>query len=239
VARPVVLSNGQMFVGLNETGLVHDFYYPYVGLDNLTTARSVHHKIGVWANGKFSWVDSEDWQTIVDFDQDALVANISLTNHKLGVAITTNDFIDSSNNSLIRRLTVENISNETQEIKLFLHQVFEISRSGRADTAYYVPEDNYILDYKGRCALIIYCQDNTGKSFDQYAIGNYGIEGKAGTYLDAEDGELSNNNIEHGGVDSVMRLTFNIQPKQTAKVDYWIIASSSQYESEQIHSNYL
>ena len=37
-----------MFVGLNENGLVHDFYYPYVGLENLTTARSMQHKIGVW-----------------------------------------------------------------------------------------------------------------------------------------------------------------------------------------------
>ena len=36
MGRPVVLSNGQLFVGLDEHGLVHDFYYPYVGLDNLT-----------------------------------------------------------------------------------------------------------------------------------------------------------------------------------------------------------
>ena len=43
-----VLSNGQIFVGLDENGLVHDFYYPYVGLENLTTARSTQHKIGVW-----------------------------------------------------------------------------------------------------------------------------------------------------------------------------------------------
>jgi hypothetical protein len=42
--------------GLNEKGLVHDFYYPYVGLENLTTARMQPHHIGVWVDGDFSWI---------------------------------------------------------------------------------------------------------------------------------------------------------------------------------------
>ena len=239
MARPVVLSNGQMMVGLNEHGLVHDFYYPYVGLDNLTTARSVHHKIGIWVNGQFSWVDGINWQTTVNLEPNALFGNITLLNKKLGVKIETKDFVDPNNNSFIRRFKVQNLTEHKQDIKMFMHQVFEISRSGRADTAFYVPDSNYILDYKGRCALLIYCQDSRGKSFDQYAVGNYGIEGKAGTYLDAEDGEFSGNNIEHGGVDSVMRLNFSLEPAKSDTFDYWIVASSSQYESEEIHQNYL
>jgi GH15 family glucan-1,4-alpha-glucosidase len=61
MARPVVLSNGQLFVGLDENALVHDFYYPYVGLENLTNARSLQHKIGVWVDGVFSWTDDGTW----------------------------------------------------------------------------------------------------------------------------------------------------------------------------------
>ena len=53
MGRPVVLSNGQLFVGLDERGLVHDFYYPYVGLENLANARSSQHKIGVWVDDAF------------------------------------------------------------------------------------------------------------------------------------------------------------------------------------------
>ena len=41
------------------------------------------------------------------------------------------------------------------DIRLFMHQVFQISRAGRADTALYVPDDHYILDYKGRYSLLI------------------------------------------------------------------------------------
>ena len=63
-----MLGNGSLTVGLNESGLVHDFYYPYVGLDNLTTSRSLPHKIGVWVDGAFSWIDDGTWDIQTNFE---------------------------------------------------------------------------------------------------------------------------------------------------------------------------
>lgn len=239
MARPVMLSNGQLMVGLNEAGLVHDFYYPYVGLDNLTTARSLHHKIGIWADGDFSWVDDDGWQTHVDLETDALIGTVELINESLGIAIHTKDFVDSQTNALIRRLHVTNLRDQSRDVRLFMHQVFEISRSGRADTAFYEPSGNYILDYKGRCALLVCGKVKDGDLLDQFAVGNYGIEGKAGTFIDATDGELSGNAVEHGGVDSVIRFSIPLDAHSSKDVDYWIIASSSQYESQAIHADFL
>ena len=92
------------------------------------------------------------------------------------------------------------------------------ANAGRGDTAMYVPHGNYILDYKGRICLLISGQAKTNQAiFDQYSVGNYGIEGKAGTYMDAEDGELSCNNVEHAGVDSVMRFSLNLQPSEIGR----------------------
>jgi hypothetical protein len=53
MGRSAILSNGRLCVGLDEKGFVNDFYYPYVGLDNMTSARFVHHKIGVWVGWSF------------------------------------------------------------------------------------------------------------------------------------------------------------------------------------------
>lgn len=239
MARPVMLSNGQMMVGLNEQGLVHDFYYPYVGLDNLTNSRSVHHKIGVWVDDVFSWVDDGKWDISVDFETDALISTISLQNNDLAVRIDIKDFVDQSYNALVRRLDITNLGSETREIHVFMHQVFQISRTGRADTALYVPDSSYILDYKGRCALLVFGQDENNQPFDQYCVGNYGIEGKEGTFRDAEDGELAGNAVEHGGVDSVIRFNLQIDANQSKKVDYWIIAAASQYECEIIHEEFI
>lgn len=235
MGRPVVLSNGQLFVGLDENGLVHDFYYPYVGLENLTTARSTQHKIGVWVNGDFSWTDDGSWEKSINFSSEGLISEITLHSNNLAVTLELRDFIDTEYNALVRRIEITNESGDQREVRLFMHQVFEISRGGRSDTALYVPDAHYVLDYKGRYSLLIAGKNDDGTPFDQYAVGNYRIENKAGTFKDAEDGELSENPVEHGGVDSVIRFKQTLDGHGAATVNYWVIAASSQTDAEAAH----
>lgn len=232
-----MLSNGSMMVGLNEFGLVHDFYFPYVGQENLSNARSPQHLIGVWADGKFAWLNNGEWRISVDFEADALVSKITAENPHLKVKLDFTDFIDSEYTAFCRQIKVTNLSDKQSEIRIFMHQVFTISRSGRTDTALYVPEKNYIYDYKGRCALLISARDSQNRPFDQFAIGNFGIEGKEGTYKDAEDGNLEGNLVEHGSVDSVIRCVFNLGAGSSDKLDYLVVASFSQIDAEAIHDN--
>lgn len=236
MGRPVVLSNGQVFVGLDENGLVHDFYYPYVGLENLTNARNSRHKIGIWVDGAFRWVDDGSWQISVDFEADALVSAVTMRSPDLNITIKSNDFVDPEYNALIRRITVTNEADHERDVRLFMHQAFQISRAGRADTALFVPDDNFILDYKGRCCLLIAGRFSGDGDFDQYAVGNFGIEGKAGTYKDAEDGELTGNPVEHGGVDSVLRFQRVVPGGQSFGVDYWVVAADSQSDAQVVHT---
>jgi GH15 family glucan-1,4-alpha-glucosidase len=235
MSRPVFLGNGQLTVGLDEFGLVHDFYYPYVGLENLSTARSIGHKIGIWVDSKFSWVD-KTWECKVDFYSDALISNISLTNRDLQIELYVQDFVDFKKNIFFRKIKVINLANNPRTVRLFMHQMFEISHQGRADTAFFVPEENYILDYKGKSNLLIYGQKSDGKPFESFAVGSYGIEGKQGTFIDAEDGVLSDNLVEHGSVDSVIGFSLSLNAKGSDYVDYWIIASDTQFNAEKIHN---
>lgn len=83
-------------------------------------------------------------------------------------------------------------------------QAFVIGDSrSNTDTAQYLPDNNAILHYRGRRAFVVSGNYN-GKPFDQHAIGLFGIEGKEGTYRDADDGKLECNNVEHGRVDSTI-----------------------------------
>ena len=234
-----MLGNGSLTVGLNESGLVHDFYYPYVGLDNLTTSRSLPHKIGVWVDGSFSWIDSSDWITEVDFEADALISNSHLQHPGLQIELNFSDFVDHELNVFCRQVTVHNQSERAREIRIFFHQAFQISRAGRGDTALYVPEGNYLLDYKGRCSLLIYAQCADGTGLDQFSVGNCGIEGKEGTWRDAEDGELSGNAVEHGGVDSALRCALSVAAQSSEIVDYWVVAADAQFSAEKIHEQLL
>lgn len=235
MSRHVVLGNSALTIGIDEYGLVHDFYYPYVGLENLANARHSHHKIGVWVDGSFSWVDDGSWSTEVNFRDDALIATTVLHNSDLGIKLHTEDFVDSEFDALLRKITVINARDEEREIRIFMHQVFQISRGGRADTALYVPDDHYIFDYKGRTCIIASGIDQDGNGFDQYAVGNYGIEGKEGTFKDAEDGELSGSAVEHGGVDSVIRFSSKLQPHSSYDINYWLTVGESQADAEKVH----
>ncbi|HSX06977.1 MAG TPA: glycoside hydrolase family 15 protein [Candidatus Saccharimonadia bacterium] len=239
MGRPVMLGNGSLTVGLDENGLVHDFYYPYVGLDNLTTSRSIPHKVGVWVDGVFSWIDDGGWDVRVDFEDDVLLSSIHAQSDQLQLKLEFHDFVDYEFNAFCRQLTLHNLTQENREVRLFFHQVFQISRAGRGDTALFVPEGNYVLDYKGRCTLLMYAQGADGTPMDQFSVGNYGIEGKEGTWRDAEDGELSSNPVEHGGVDSVLRCTLSVAPSSTEVVNYWVIAADAQYSAEKIHQQLL
>jgi GH15 family glucan-1,4-alpha-glucosidase len=233
------LSNGHILVGLDDHGTVHDFYYPYVGQDNLTSARNLNHKIGVWADGKFSWLDDDTWKISLDFEDEALISTISAENEALQVKLDFKDFVDSHYPVFCRQINVTNTASKQRDVRLFLHQAFQISRAGRSDTALYVPEGNYLLDYKGWASLLVYAQDEDGKPFDQFAVGNCGIEGKEGTFRDAEDGELSGSLVEHGGVDSVIRLQLQLAGSGSRRVDYWTVACDSQHDAEMIHKNIL
>ena len=240
MGRPVILGNGALTVGLDESGLVHDFYYPYVGLDNLTTSRSLQHRLGVSVDGFFSWVDdATSWNTQVCVEQDALVSDVVMTNSSLGIQLHTSDFVDSEYNAFCRQIRVKNDTDGKRAIRVFMHQVFEISRGGRGDTAIYVPDGPYILDYKGRCSLIVYARSSEGTPFDQYCVGSYGVEGKEGSWRDAEDGELSGNAVEHGGVDSVLACTITLEAHSETVVEYWVAAADSQFSGERIHDQLI
>ncbi len=239
MGRPVMLGNGALTVGLNESGLVHDFYYPYVGLDNLANARSPYHKLGVFIDGQFSWVDSDEWQIRADFSDKALVSEVTMVNESRGLRLVCNDFVDAGMNAFCRRISVQNLTDRPRSVRVFFHQAFQISRGGRGDTALYEPDENYILDYKGRCSLLIYSQKADKTPFDQFCVGNYEIEGKEGTWRDAEDGELSGNAVEHGGVDSVIANSLELAQNGEEVIHYWIVAADSQYSAERIHRQLL
>lgn len=228
MARSVMLGNSGLTVGLDEKGLVHDFYYPYVGLENLTTARMQAHHVGLWVDGEFSWISDDSWVRDVDFEDTALVSKIYMENKHLGIRLHFLDFVDNSHDIFARKVKISNLRDDSREVRIFFHQNFQISSLGRADTVMYVPEGNYILDYKGRCTILAYAEVENGESFDQYAAGNAGIEGKIGTFKDAEDGELSMSAVEHGGVDSTIRVSMKLDAHETKNVHYWLAVSDNQ-----------
>ncbi len=239
MARPLFVGNGSMLVGMDASGLVHDFYYPYVGQENHANESSMHHRIGVYVDGELSWLDQDDWNIKIDYEPDAMIGAITATNDKNKIALEFHDFVDCQYNAFCRNIHVVNNANKHRNIRIFMHQVFKISESQRGDTALFVPDGNYILDYKDKRSFIIYGETADSKPFDQYSIGLQGIEGKTGTYEDAYDGELSNNPVEHGSVDSTIRFSYELAPLSSKRLRYWIVAATNHADALDTHKRLL
>ena len=236
MTRPLTLSNGGLHVGINEHGLVSDFYYPHVGQENHVAGDALRHRIGVWVENNFSWLDSDDWQFTNQLESRALIGMTVASNLRLNVRLEFTDAVYSSGDCFIRSIHVVNLTDRQREIRLFTHQVFAIGDSrSNTDTAQYLPENDAILHYRGRRAFVIGgCVDD--RPFDAHSIGLYGIEGHEGTFRDAEDGILGGNTVEHGRVDSVLGFHLPLGPHDSARVQYWIACGTSTTDALRLHA---
>lgn len=224
MVRHIVLGNGNIHVGLDSQARLRDFYFPYVGQENHVGGRM--HKLGIWVDGEFSWFDSDGWKKSHSYKKEALVGNTKAVNERLGLELELNSLVCHNKDIYLRKITLRNLTDKKRDIRLFFHQHFVISRANIGDTAYFDPTLHALIHYKGkRYFLANACVGrNAHKGFESYATGLVEEFGLEGTFKDAEDGILSGNPIEHGSVDSVISVEFDIPPRCVQDTYYWIAA---------------
>lgn len=232
MAKSLILANGNIFVGLNASGFVSDFFFPYIGTEN--HVRGEAHKIGIWQHNRLSWLDSGEWNIEIDLNNDTFVGTMKCFNKNTNLELLFTNVVYNDKNIFLREVIVTNHSEETQDIKIFFHQVFSIYGTPQEDTAYYDPVKNAIIHYEGRRVFLIY-GETSDIPFNDYSVGLYGIEGKEGTFKDAEDGVLSKNNVEHGHGDSVFSIPFRLHRSEQKKVYYWITVGETKGEVYELH----
>ena len=151
MARPIILSNNELQVGLSRHGEVSDVYFPYVGLENHTIGGNTRHRVGVWADGRISWLSDDGWSCKFSNHHEALIGHIVAVNKQIGIMLEFDDAVDTDFNVLLRTIHVVNLRPETRDVRLFMHQAFIIGDSGSStDTVQVLPDDNTVIHYRGR-----------------------------------------------------------------------------------------
>ena len=224
MAKSLAFGNGMLLVCLDHFGRVRDLFFPYVGLENHVGGEYAH-RIGVWTEGQFSWLDDGTW--IISVRADAAYTGIIVAfSAKLGIELYMSDVLYNEKNIFIRKIKVHNKIDRERTIKLFFNHQFEIYHSEKGDTAFYDPATNTVIHYEGRRTFLV--NAHTGeRGFDDYSVGVFGMEGKEGTYKDAEDGALAKNSIEHGRVDSTIGMALTIGRESVKSIHYWFTVGYS------------
>ncbi len=223
MARAATLGNGNILVGLDNRGQVRDLYYPQVGHSNHVSGASGSyvHRIGVFTEGRLVWLDDPSWEVTVHAYDDAPVSIVHAINKELKVSLTSTDVVHNEDNLFIRSFIVTNDGSEEREIKIYFAQQFRIDESRRGDTGFFDPRVGALIHYKGQTTILVNAFHGD-RQFRDYNIGLFGIEGREGTYHDANDGVLERNPLEHGSVDSIIGLTLLLAPEAQTTVQYWV-----------------
>ncbi|MBD3273106.1 glycoside hydrolase family 15 protein [Candidatus Dependentiae bacterium] len=222
MARYFSLSNGNLLICLDKNARIADFYFPYVGQEN--HINGLAHKFGVWVDNEISWFESEEWKKNLFYKKETLTATTHATNEKQKISLEIEDIVHPKKDIYLRKTIVKNNENRERKIKLFFHQVFQIYGGNIGNTVYYNPMSESIIFYKRQRYFLInglVC-NKTKHSISDYTTGIFNDQNLISTYLDAEDGNLSNNPIEHGSVDSTISFEFDLKANEEICVYYWI-----------------
>ena len=234
--KTLVFGNGQTLCLLDKYARMRDFYFPFVGLENHIGGKLIH-RIGVFVENQFSWLDDGRWE-ITQTMNEGWIATTRAERKDFGVIITFTDALYNEKNIFLRSITVENTLDRDRDVKLFFNQQFELYRSERGDTAYYDPRDQVVIHYEGQRVFLIHARSGDSP-FEDYTTGIFQLEGKEGTYRDAEDGRLEKNPIEHGTVDSTIGITVKSKAHAQVKLSYWMTVGLSIEEAKELHQSVL
>ena len=236
MAKSLSFGNGTTLILTDAYARVRDIYFPHVGLENHAGGSNAH-RIGVWVDGFFSWLDDNSWQ--IDIRSDLAFTGLTTAySPALALEIHFTDVLSHEKNVFLRKIKVHNRTEREREVRVFFNHQFEIYHSEKGDTAFYEPDTNTVIHYEGRRAFLANAL-HEGRGISDFTVGIFRIEGKEGTYKDAEDGVLSKNGIEHGSVDSTISMNFHVAKNSVETFHYWFTMGHSVEEAKELNQYVL
>jgi oligosaccharide amylase len=227
IARHIILGNQSLLINIDQWFQVRDIYFPYVGQENHLMGHS--QRIGVYVDGRLSWINEENWVRMPAYKSDTLVSENRALSSELGIELLLEENVCCEDNIFLRKITIKNLQVSSRNIRLFFNHDFHLYGDGIGDTAIYQMDHNVIVHYKrARYFLIGILKSNKKEDMvsdiDDYAIGYAENNGLKGTYVDAEDGVLSKNPVAQGSVDSTAGISLQLQGSGTEVIYYYLTA---------------
>lgn len=191
--------------------------------------------VGLWEEGRFSWIDSDDWSRSPRYAADCLVSSCAAVHAGIGIELAFAECVHYRENVLLRRVTVRNRTPVGRHVRLFFVNDLCIDESDIGDSAYFDPASGAIVHYK-RGTYFCFSGRACGAGFTQYTIGKKRYGGIEGTWRDAEDGRLEGHGASHGAIDSTASFWLDIGADDGVPVSYWMCAAHGEAEVMRLNS---
>ncbi len=219
MSRSIVIGNGNVVVAYDSNYAVRDIFFPQVGMENHTAGNLC--RTGFYVDGRFAWVSDPGWERTLGYLGDTLVTNVVLRHPGLGLTVHFTDYVEMARDWWIRNLELT-VDRPAQVVRVFFHYDWYIKEVDLGCTVFYEPKHRALIAYKADRYFLIGGQAGDQPGISAWAAGKKG-QGRAGTWVDAEDGELGGNPIEQGSVDCTVSFDCGPQTPGVAKLaTHWL-----------------
>ncbi|MFD2610964.1 glycoside hydrolase family 15 protein [Paenibacillus gansuensis] len=229
--RHLVVGNGKFLVNLDQNSYIRDIYYPSVG--QLNHVSGYKCRVGLWVDGRFSWLSDAGWQFKLAYAEESLVTEVSAVHEELGISLLMNDGVHQRDSIYLKRISIRNNAGNAREVRLFFNQDLVINETEVGDTSCYYPDNNTIFHYK-KDKYFMFNGLTPGSGIYQYTTGVKRFHNAEGTWKDAEDGHLMGNPIAQGSVDSTLSLRLVLGAGEEQDAYYWMTAGRSLEEVKKL-----
>jgi GH15 family glucan-1,4-alpha-glucosidase len=245
--RSLVVGNGSLLATFDESLLLRDVYFPYVGMEDQTTYGHLH-RVGVFVKDRgIAWLNDGSWKVTPRYAPETLCGESSLQNDRLGLAMTVRDYVHPVYNVLMRHFLLHSTDGQAKEARLFFNHDFFIYGDKQKDTAFYEPYTNSVIHFRQTRYFLVGGMPDTAQplvlptwrgeryasvlrsrerlqsgGISSYTVGKAHFRGLEGTWMDAEDGELTHNPVEQGSVDSTVALHCAVPAAGEIEAVLWV-----------------
>lgn len=184
----------------------------------------LNRNFGIWSkNNGIEWARELNWKNSkVNKYQDPIYTYATSKKHSLQLEIE--DFINTSNSLLLKKITIHNESKERQDLTLFFQQDFD----DRDGTAFFSMSNRTLYhEYEGSYLLFNGILDEKGIS--QYTTWQKNDLHKT-NIVNVESGSLAFNPISAGRVKSAFSLETTVLPYEIKHGYYWCVLGENLME---------
>ncbi len=179
-------------------------------------------KYGVWIDGHFSWVDSENW-ICIDKNEEKHRQIFKNKTEKLSIIFESNVDV----RTILQNITLVNLSKEKRTVKLFISQ--QISYEMNDAVTFFAPSAEAIVrSYKGQYLLLNGLLNKRG--IIQYCT-DYNFNDSL------NDGQLKIHPFSYGTSIPVFSLEGTIEANDEVNAYFWLCTGCN--ENEIINDNLL
>jgi GH15 family glucan-1,4-alpha-glucosidase len=196
-------------------------------------------QIGIWVNGKFSWLHSSEWKYRTNlFSHSSFISSEGI-NEELGIKVKVEEILHPNRLLFMRQIYVSNEGVEKKKVRLFFYQNVTDGQEEEQDTAFFSPKERVMLHHKKDwCWLFNGCFNDFG--VQQYsAFSSSKVKKSAQHGIDVQSGNLFFNPIAKGNVTSVISIEGELLPYENKFAHYWFTAGTNRCELLDLNAQIL